>query len=74
MKKNYWYVVIFGWAGNCAECVTIVKAPSLKILSDKGFTKNPNRDFYRFNSEKEAENWIGENMKEYPKQRIKYWV
>lgn len=73
MKPNYYYSVLFGYAGDCAEEITIVKAQSRKHLNLLGFKQTKDISIYRFNSLCEAEEWTIKNNVGYPKQRIKYW-
>jgi hypothetical protein len=71
---NYFYVLMFGYAGSSAEEVTIVKATSKKHLKNLGFGNNKDTDVTRFDSLEGAENWALKNNEGYPKSRIKYWV
>jgi hypothetical protein len=71
---NYFYALMFGYAGFSAAEVIIVKATSKKHLKNLGFGNNKNIDVTRFDSLEEAENWVLKNNEGYPKSRIKYWV
>ncbi|HEY0088887.1 MAG TPA: hypothetical protein VGB37_08590 [Candidatus Lokiarchaeia archaeon] len=71
---NYFYVLMFGYAGFSAEEITIVRATNKKHLKNLGFGSNKDTDIIRFDSLEGAETWVLENNEGYPKSRIKYWV
>lgn len=74
MKRNYYYLVILGYAGDSAECVTIVKAKNLVELSEKGFKRTKSQEPIRFQSCKCAELWAHKYLPGYPKHRMNYCI